>query len=220
MPSGEREGEPSASKLTLPPQIVNRSAHFGVHEMSPDLREKEREIMADCVKDWRADLGSGAQPLRVSVEAIRRAIKRLKLGKGSADGIKADVVRELDDVNLEAMPSALDESFDHSTVSLKKDPKISDALLRWCLFVLLVQSPHIAMLSTLDLTQADSQLKTFIANMLRHSSVWLNLGNVRTSAVPLDRGVPQRAPESPFLFILVTELTPAVQCGLPMTIDC
>ena len=34
----------------------------------------------------------------------------------------------------------------------------------------------------------------------------LNLGNVRTEKASLDRGVPQGAPESPFVFILVTEM--------------
>ena len=50
------------------------------------------------------------------------------------------------------------------------------------------------------------QLNSFIANMLRQSSVSVNFGNVRTEKVRLDRGVPQGAPESPFLFILVTEM--------------
>ena len=42
--------------------------------------------------------------------------------------------------------------------------------------------------------------------MLQQSSVCLSLGNVRTEAVRLDHGVlaPQGAPESLFLFILVT----------------
>ena len=42
--------------------------------------------------------------------------------------------------------------------------------------------------------------------MLRQSSVSVNLGNVRTEKVRLDRGVPQGAPASPFLFILMTEM--------------
>ena len=62
---------------------------------------------------------------------------------------------------------------------------------------------HSAILAALDRIQASSQLKAFAANMLKQSSV---LGNVRTEEVRLDRGVPQGAPESPFLFILVTEM--------------
>ena len=65
---------------------------------------------------------------------------------------------------------------------------------------------HSAILTALDKIHAGSQLKAFIANMLRQSSVSVNLGNVRTEKVRLDRGVPQGAPESPFLFILVTEM--------------
>ena len=41
---------------------------------------------------------------------------------------------------------------------------------------------------------AGPQLKAFIANMLRQSSVSVNLGNVRTEKVRLDRDVPQGAP--------------------------
>ena len=65
---------------------------------------------------------------------------------------------------------------------------------------------HSAILAALDRNHAGSQLKAFAANMLQQSSVCLNLGNVRTEKVRLDRGVPQGAPESPFLFILVTEM--------------
>ena len=65
---------------------------------------------------------------------------------------------------------------------------------------------HSAILAALDKIHAGSQLKAFVANMLKQSSVCLNLGNVRTEKVRLDRGSPQGAPESPFLFILVTEM--------------
>ena len=65
---------------------------------------------------------------------------------------------------------------------------------------------HSAILTASDKIHAGSQLKALVANMLKQSSVCLNLGNVRTEKVRLDRGVPQGAPESPFLFILVTEM--------------
>ena len=65
---------------------------------------------------------------------------------------------------------------------------------------------HSAILTALDKIHAGPQLKAFIANMLRQSFVSVNLGNVRTEKVRLDRGLPQGAPESPFLFILVTEM--------------
>ena len=65
---------------------------------------------------------------------------------------------------------------------------------------------HSAILAALDRIHAGSQLKAFVANMLQQSSVCLNLGNVRTEKVRLDRGVIQGAPESPLLFILVSEM--------------
>ena len=65
---------------------------------------------------------------------------------------------------------------------------------------------HSAILAALDRIHVGSQLKAFEANMLKQSSVCLNLGNIRTEKVRLDRGVLQGAPESPFLFILVTEM--------------
>ena len=65
---------------------------------------------------------------------------------------------------------------------------------------------HSAILAALDKIHAGSQLKAFIAKMLKQSSESVNLGNVRTETVRLDRGGPQGAPESPFLFILVTEM--------------
>ena len=65
---------------------------------------------------------------------------------------------------------------------------------------------HSAILTALDRIQSGSQLRAFAANMLKQNSVCLSLGNIRTEKVRLDRGVPQGAPESPFLFILVTEM--------------
>ena len=45
---------------------------------------------------------------------------------------------------------------------------------------------HSAILTALDKIHAGSQLKAFIANMLKQSSVSVNLGNVRTEKVRLD----------------------------------
>ena len=50
---------------------------------------------------------------------------------------------------------------------------------------------HSAILTALDKIHAGSQLKAFVANMLKQSSVSVNFGNVRTEKVRLDRGAPK-----------------------------
>ena len=283
------------------PQPTRRSMHFnwsktfgpngdaskqlfdyysGVYELAPDQRESEETAKEMYVSKWKSDFEAGIQPLHIPVETLRMIIRKLKPGKGSSDGITAEILRELDESNLAAMAAALEglflrselpQSWSEITATLvpklavpsgPKDFRPIAALvtlrkLVGYLFLHFVPSPswhtlqcgfvsgrdaaqavfcvkrlgevarewkrhmyiaqldmskafdkvyHSAILAALDRIQASSQLKAFAANMLKQSSVCLSLGNVRTEKVRLDRGVPQGAPESPFLFILVTEM--------------
>ena len=57
------------------------------------------------------DFETGTQPLHISAEILRTVIKKLKPGKGSSDGVTAEILRELDESNLEAMAAALNNLF-------------------------------------------------------------------------------------------------------------
>ena len=65
---------------------------------------------------------------------------------------------------------------------------------------------HSAVLQALMELGASAQHLGFLASLLLKGSTVLRLGNVRTRKVHLDRGVPQGAPESPWLFIAVTDM--------------
>ena len=114
------------------PQLARRSMHFnysktfgpngdaskrlfdfysGVYELAPGQRETEETIKAQCVVDWRQDLESGTQPLHITAEILSTVIKKLKLGKGSSDCVTAEILRELDESNLEALAAALNLLF-------------------------------------------------------------------------------------------------------------
>ena len=90
--------------------------YSGVYELSPEQREKEETAKTKCVAEWQSDLETGAQPLHISVETLRKIIKKLKPGKGSSDGVTAEILRELDESNLEAMAAALNNLFLHSEI--------------------------------------------------------------------------------------------------------
>ena len=77
--------------------------YSGVYELTPDQRK--------YVAEWKSDFETGTQPLRIPVETLKMIIKKLKPGKGSSDGITAEILRELDDSNLEAMAAALESLF-------------------------------------------------------------------------------------------------------------
>ena len=114
------------------PQLAHRSMHFnwsktfgpngdaskqlfdhysGVYELALGQRETEENIKAQCVADWRRDFETGSQPLHISAEILSTVIKKLKPGKGSSDGVTAEILRES---NLEAMAAALNHLFLHS----------------------------------------------------------------------------------------------------------
>ena len=65
---------------------------------------------------------------------------------------------------------------------------------------------HSSVLEALQGLGAGKQHLAFLSSMLMKGSVQLRLGNVSTRSVRLDRGVPQGAPESPSLFIAVTDM--------------
>ena len=52
--------------------------------------------------------------MHISAEILRTVIKKLKPGKGSSDGVTADILRELDESNLEAVAAAMNHLFLHS----------------------------------------------------------------------------------------------------------
>ena len=126
------------------PQLARRSMHFnwsktfgpigdaskqlfdyysGVYELAPEHREKEETTKAKCVAEWRRDFETGTQPLRISAEILRTIIRKLKPGKGSSDGITAEILRELDESNLEAMAAALNNLFraQRTSTNLERD---------------------------------------------------------------------------------------------------
>ena len=65
---------------------------------------------------------------------------------------------------------------------------------------------HSAILRALQRQGAGDQLTAFVASMLQQSTIKLGLGSASTRTIDLDRGVPQGAPESPSLFISVTDM--------------
>ena len=64
---------------------------------------------------------------------------------------------------------------------------------------------HSAILQALEARGTPAQLTAYLAEMLRESTVTLSLSSSKTRTIALDRGVPQGAPESPQLFISVTD---------------
>ena len=83
--------------------------YSGVYELAPEQWEKLWNTKTECIAEWQSDLALGAQPLHVSVE-------KLKPGTGSSDGTTTEVLRQMDDSNLEAMAAALDHLFLNSTL--------------------------------------------------------------------------------------------------------
>ena len=65
---------------------------------------------------------------------------------------------------------------------------------------------HSAILRALQRQGAGDQLTAFVASMLQQSTIKLGLGSASTRTIDLDRGVPQGGPESPSLFISVTDM--------------
>ena len=72
---------------------------------------------------------------------------------------------------------------------------------------------HSAILKALHRRGAGENLIAFVASMLQQSTVKLGLGSTSTRVINLDRGVPQGAPESPLLFISVTDMALAELFG-------
>ena len=65
---------------------------------------------------------------------------------------------------------------------------------------------HSAIIQSLQLQGASLQCIAVVCRILLQSSLAISLSNVTTEGIQLQRGVPQGAPESPLLFILVTEM--------------
>ena len=65
---------------------------------------------------------------------------------------------------------------------------------------------HSAVLRAVALQGASAHCIAVLAALLQKGVVRIRLGPVVTEAIPMDRGVPQGAPESPTLFILVVEM--------------
>ena len=65
---------------------------------------------------------------------------------------------------------------------------------------------HSAVLNALTLQGGSPQCIATICAILQQSSTNISLGHVSSEAVVLRRGLPQGAPESPLIFVLVTEL--------------
>ena len=105
--------------------------YSGVYESAPEQREREEMAKAKCLAEWQSDLEQGTQPLHISVEILRDTIKKLKPGKGSFDGVTAEVLRELDEENLAAMTTALSHLFQQT--SMPQSSKTSDLSQRWSL---------------------------------------------------------------------------------------
>ena len=77
----------------------------------PNNGRQKKTTKAKCVVDWRRDFETGTQPLHISAEILKTVIKKLKPGKGSSDGVTAEILRELDESNLEAMAAAINNLF-------------------------------------------------------------------------------------------------------------
>ena len=228
---------------------------------------------------WRARLEQGAAPLCIDKHAVISAISRLKNGKNFSDGLTAEILKKLDDENLEVLALSI-QTFEKcslhdrwATITASLIPKIAvpkgpqdfrpiaslvtlrkligyiflhalpkcafDTLQcgfvagrdaaqavycvkrlaenarEWSepLFIAQLDMSkafdkvkHSAILRALRKKGAGEQLTAFIAAMLQQSTITLSLGSAATRSISLDRGVPQGAPESPQLFITVTDV--------------
>ncbi len=65
---------------------------------------------------------------------------------------------------------------------------------------------HSAVLRAVALQGASAHCIAVLAALLQKGVVRIKFGLVVIEAIPMDRGVPQGAPESPMLFILVVEM--------------
>ena len=65
---------------------------------------------------------------------------------------------------------------------------------------------HSAVLDALRLKGASVQCLAVTAALLQNSTSKISLGHVSTSSIRLNRGLPQGAPESPLLFVIVTDM--------------
>ena len=64
---------------------------------------------------------------------------------------------------------------------------------------------HTAIIAALRMQGASDQCVSLLCAMLSQSRVAVRLGHVTADSVQLRRGIPQGAPESPLIFVLVTE---------------
>ena len=64
---------------------------------------------------------------------------------------------------------------------------------------------HSAVINALLLQQASAQCIAVIISLLQQSTASVSLGHCRAASVGMERGLPQGAPESPLLFVLITE---------------
>ena len=65
---------------------------------------------------------------------------------------------------------------------------------------------HSAVLAALKLQGASLQLVALVSQLLTQNDARIRLGHASSTQVPMARGLPQGAPESPLLFILVVEM--------------
>jgi hypothetical protein len=65
---------------------------------------------------------------------------------------------------------------------------------------------HSAALRALELQGATLQCRAIFSEMMSKSSLTFSLGNECSHAIGLERGLPQGAPESPLVFILIVEM--------------
>jgi hypothetical protein len=110
------------------------SLYFGkIFELEGEELEKALRLKHELIDGWAADRLDG-HALRVSVDVIKRALKRLKPGKSSPDGVTAEMLRSLPEEALESLArdftrrfATLDVPESWTEVSATLIPKIAAA---------------------------------------------------------------------------------------------
>ena len=260
------------------PSTALRKYFEDIYYVPEGLLEVDEEVKQRVIQTWNA-LRIDILPRRISVSALRKAIAKLKNGKGSPDGCSAEMFKHLPDRAFETLADYFsfvfaDLSFPESwTVVLGTlIPKIAGATAlskfraiaclpaarkllgylwlqflpslrfdsfqcgfvpggqatygvytikrafelsrEWGKPIYLAQLDlrkafdrvrHSAIVDALKLQGVSLQCLAILCALLSKSQVAMRLGHISADPLKMYRGLPQGAPESPILFVLVTE---------------
>ena len=242
-------------------------------------RPTENRVKERYIGTWKS-LRIDVLPKQVTVPALRKAIKKLKNGKGSPDGCTAEMYTNLPDsaiislavfftvimselifphswtlvlailipktvgaaslskfraiaclptarkllgyLWMQLLPDLRFESFQcgfvpgsHASSGVYTINRVCELSREWRKPVFLAQLDlrkafdrvrHSAIVDALKLQGVSLQCLAVICALLDQSQAMMCLGHLQVQPLNLHRGLPQGAPESPILFVLVTEM--------------